>query len=80
MTNRVTRLLRSDAVDIVDLRTASPLLKYAALRDGKLLYERSPGLYLSAFSLAFRRYIDTKKLRDARRSAIRDYLAREADP
>jgi predicted nucleotidyltransferase len=72
----VTRLLHTNAVDVVDLRTASPLLRFAALRDGKPLYERSPGTFLSSYSLAFRMYVDTKKLRDAQLSAIRNYLAR----
>ena len=78
LTNDVTRLLRTDAVDVVDLRRASPLLAFAALRDGKALYERSDGIFLSSLSLAFRRFVDTKKLRDAGRSAIQAYLAGRA--
>lgn len=79
-TNRVSQLLRCDAIDIVDLRTASPLLKFSAMQDGKALYERSPGTFSSFYSLAFRRYVDTKKLRDAQRLAVRDYLAGQAPP
>jgi predicted nucleotidyltransferase len=75
LTNRVSQLLRSDAIDVVDLRTASPLLKFSAMRDGKVLYERSSGMFSSFYSLAFRRYIDTKKLRDAQRAAVRNYIA-----
>jgi len=77
LTNRITQLLRNDAVDVVDLRTASPLLRFAALRDGKLLYERSPGIFHSVYSLAFRRYVDTKKLREALTASIRNYLVRQ---
>jgi len=78
MTNRVSQLLRSDAIDVVDLRIASPLIKFSAMQDGKSLYERSPGTFSSFYSLAFRRYVDTKKLRDAQRLAVRDYLAGQA--
>jgi predicted nucleotidyltransferase len=77
LTNRITQLLKTDAADVVDLRAASPLLQMAALRDGVVLYERSPGTFLTAYSLAFRRYVDTRKLREAQAAAIRSYLARQ---
>lgn len=74
LTNEVTKLLRSDRVDVVDLRRASPLLKFCAVKKGKVLYERSDGLFNQFFSLAFRMYVDTKKLRDVRGEMIRDFL------
>lgn len=74
LTNRVIRLLRTDNVDVVDLGRASPLLRFSAAKNGKVLYERSPGLFSEFYSLAFRRYVDTKKLRDAGRVVIRDFL------
>jgi hypothetical protein len=74
LTNKVIQLLHKDRVDVVDLRRANPLLCYSAVRQGKLLYERCPGLFNSFFSLSFRRYIDTKKLRDARQTAIENFL------
>lgn len=74
LTNRVIRLLKTDNVDVVDLGRASPLLKFSAARYGKVLYEREPGLFSAFYSLAFRRYVDTKKLRDAGSVVIRDFL------
>jgi len=74
LTNKVIQLLHKDRVDVVDLRRANPLLCYSAVRQGKLLFERSPGLFNSFFSLSFRRYVDTKKLRDARQRAIDNFL------
>ena len=74
LTNKVTRLLHTDRVDVVDLRRANPLLCFSAARQGKLLFERSPGLFNRFYSLAFRRYVDTKKLRDARQRAINSFL------
>jgi predicted nucleotidyltransferase len=74
LTNKVTRLLHTDRVDVVDLRRANPLLCFSAARQGKLLYERCPGLFNRFYSLSFRRYVDTKKLRDARQRAIDTFL------
>jgi predicted nucleotidyltransferase len=74
LTNKVIRLLNTDNIDVVDLRHASPLLMISAVRQGMLLYERTPGLFNSFYSLAFRRYIDTKKMRDAQGKAIKHFL------
>ena len=74
LTNRVIKLLHMDSVDVVDLRHASPLLKYSVAKNGRLLYERGEGIFNGFYSLAFRRYLDTKKLRDAQRIGIAQYL------
>jgi len=74
ITNRVTALLRTDRVDLVDLRRASPLLAFSAARQSILLYEKSAGLFNQFYSLSFRRYIDTKKLRDAKKKTIQNFL------
>jgi predicted nucleotidyltransferase len=74
LTNRVITLLHTDNVDVVDLRRASPLLKMSSVKHGVVLYERSPGLFHEFSSLAIRRFIDTKKLRDARDRGIEQFL------
>lgn len=74
MTNKVIRLLHTDKVDVVDLRHSSPLLKYAIVEKGRLIYERSPGVFNMFYSLAFRMYVDTRKLRDARVMGIKYFL------
>lgn len=74
LTNEVVRLLRTDNVDVVDLSRASPLLKFAAVKTGRLLYEKTPGLFNAFCSLAFRMYADTKKLRDAQARTIKLFL------
>jgi predicted nucleotidyltransferase len=71
LTNDVIRLLHNDNVDVIDLRHVSPLLRFSAARNGRLLYERSQGEFNAFFSLAFRRYVDTKKLRDMQAAAIK---------
>ena len=74
LTNNVIRLLKTDNVDVVDLRRADPLLKFSAARQGKVLYEKTPGIFHEFYSLAFRMYGDTKKLRDAKALSIRIFL------
>ncbi|NWG04853.1 MAG: nucleotidyltransferase domain-containing protein [Syntrophaceae bacterium] len=74
LTNRVIQLLKTDKVDVVDLRRASPLLKFSAIRQGKLLFEQTLGLFNVFQSLTFRIYVDTKKLRDAQEKAIQNFL------
>lgn len=74
LVNQVIRLLRTDRVDVVDLRRASPLLQFAIAQNGRVVFERALGVYPEFCSLAFRRYVDTKKLRDARDEAIRRFL------
>jgi predicted nucleotidyltransferase len=74
LTNRVIRLLQTDNVDIVDLKRASPILIFSAAKYGRLLYERLPGVFNEFYSLAFRRYMDTEKLRNAQAMAIRHFL------
>ncbi len=74
LTNKVIKLLQTDRVDVIDLRRASPLLSFAGAKGGKLLFERSPGLFNSFCSLAFRRYIDKKKMRDAQGRAIEHFI------
>lgn len=74
LTNNVIRLMQTDAVDVIDLKRASPLLKFSAMKDGVLLYEREPGIFNTFYSLAFRIYVDTKKLRDAQTTAIHHFL------
>lgn len=75
LTMKVTRLLRTDHVDVVDLRRASPLLAMEVIRGGRIVYERAPGEYATFGSLAFRRYVDTAKLRVAQKQAIGNFLA-----
>jgi len=74
LTNRVIRHIHTDNVDVIDLKHASPLLRFFAAKNGRILYERSPGVFNEFYSLAFRMYVDTKKLRDAQAKRIRHFL------
>lgn len=74
LTNEVIRLTHRNDVDVVDLRRISPLVAMEVARHGRLLYERTPGLYVEFCSLAHRRYADTAKLREAQRQVITMFL------
>jgi predicted nucleotidyltransferase len=74
LTNRVIRLLHADNIDVVDLRRTSPLLKFSVVKNGRVLYEKLPGMFNEFYSLAFRMYVDTKKLRDAQEISINHFL------
>jgi predicted nucleotidyltransferase len=76
LTNRFTVALGRQDVDIVDLARADPVLLMLAARDGVPLYEREPSEFACFYSLAARRFADTKKFRDAEREWIRDAAAR----
>ncbi len=77
LTNTVIRLLQVDNVDVIDLKKASPLLKFSAVKKGKLLFEKTPGVFNEFYSLAFRMYVDTQKLRDSHAIFIKNYLKEE---
>ena len=68
--------LRTDRLDLVDLRRVGSLLAMEVARSGRLLYESRPGTFREFQSLASRRYCDTAKLRRAQRRAIHVFLAR----
>ncbi len=78
LTNKVTRLLHTDRVDVIDLRRASPLLSFSAARQGKPLYVRSAAQLHAFYSLSFRRYVDTQKLRDATLTAIQRLITEKS--
>jgi predicted nucleotidyltransferase len=74
LTNEVIKLLHTNNVDIVDLKRASPLLKFSIVKNCMILYERQQGIFNEFYSLVFRMYNDTKKLRDAQATAIMHFL------
>jgi predicted nucleotidyltransferase len=48
----------SDAIDLVDLEHSSYLLQRVVTEEGHLLFERTPGLFLSFCSRAIRQWAD----------------------
>lgn len=77
VTNRLTRRLGTQDIDLVDLRRADPLLLMFVAREGLPLYEAEPGEFARLVSLAARRYADTRKFRETERQEILDFLERQ---
>lgn len=64
-----------DKIDIVDLWSASPLLQQFVAKEGKLL--RGDPFFFTRFKvLAWKRYLDTAKLRRLRSEALQRYVQR----
>lgn len=77
LTNRLTRGLGIQAVDVTDLGRADPLLLMLAARDGVPLYEARAGAFARFASLAVRRFADTRKFREMEQREIDDFLERQ---
>lgn len=76
LTNDFIAALGRQDVDLVDLRTADPVLLAAVARDGVPLFEADPATFTRFTSLAARRFADTRKFREAARETIRDFIPR----
>ena len=77
LTNRLTVLLGRQDVDVVDLRTADPVLLMQVAGEGNALFESTPARFNAFYSLAARRFADTKKFRDAERDWIEKVVSRK---
>lgn len=77
VTNAFIRELGVQGIDVVDLHRADPLFLHLAARDGRPLFEATPGEHARFCSLAASRYADTRKFRDMERRELEEWLARE---
>ena len=68
--------ISSDRIDLVKLNRCSPLLGYIIAREGKVLYESEPGLFIRFQLKAWKIYADTAKLRRYQAEYIRQGLER----
>jgi len=76
LTNRLSTLLGRPDVDLVDLRRADPVLLRAVADHGIPMYEAEPGAFARFHSLALRRFLDTRKLRNMEHREIHERLER----
>ncbi len=72
LTTRVIELLAADNVDVVELRKASPLLRFSIARNPIVLHESRPSMFSEFYSLSFRMFMDTEKIRSLRHRAIKE--------
>jgi predicted nucleotidyltransferase len=70
-TGEIIGWLRTDDVDVLDLRRAEVVARYEALAKGELLYERTYGTFDELQVTAVLRYADTRWLRDLQLEAMR---------
>lgn len=63
-------IVRSEKVDLVNLKKASPLLFYAIFQNCQVLYADDPLLFYYLRSYAFKKYIETKPLYQERAKRI----------
>jgi len=64
LTAELMRALRSDAIDVVILNLASPLLCHRVLRDGKLIYSVDETTRVRFTTDTYRLYLDHRYLYD----------------
>jgi uncharacterized protein len=80
LVNYFTVLLGRNDVDVVDLRRADPVLLMQVAREGVPLFEQDVAEFNAFYSLAVRRFADTRKFREAEEGAIRDFISRRVLP
>lgn len=68
--------LGNDRIDLVDLRTASGLLRHAVASQGQLVYEGRPGAFQEFQIEAARFWCDVRPIMEASYAAVLDGLAR----
>lgn len=67
---KLTRALRKEA-DVVVLNTAAPFLRYVALREGALVFERSPSARIDFELKALNEYFDYQPILEQYQARLR---------
>ena len=62
----LARVFKNENIDLVNITFAPPLLRYAIFKDGLPLFEQNPLTFASFSAYAFKQYIETKQLYNAR--------------
>ncbi len=72
---------RKSEIDLVDLRSAEPILRYEIAKDGKLLYEREEGLFERYRLFYIKRFYELTPLIEEElnriKNSIKEVLARD---
>ena len=76
MTDLILLHKKSD-LHLVNLQTASGLLKQAVAQDGMVLYEEKKGYFKSLCPYLYKCYYETKKFRQAQNAVFQKELAEE---
>jgi predicted nucleotidyltransferase len=70
-------LHRKSKLDLVNLQTASGLLKEAIANDGKVLYEEEDGYFQLLCPYLYKSYYETRKFRQVKQAIFERKLAEE---
>ncbi len=70
-------LHRKSEMDLVNLKTASGLLKYEIANDGIILYEKEIGYFANLQPYLYKSYYETKKFRQIKNDIFQKKLAEE---
>jgi len=70
-------LHRKSQLDLINLQTASGLLKEAVANDGRVLYEEAEGCFLSLCPYLYKCYYETRKFRQVQRAIFEKKLVEE---
>ena len=70
-------LHRKSNIDLVNLQTASGLLKEAVANDGKVLYEKETGYFHGLCPYLYKCYYETRKFRQVKHALFEKRLAEE---
>ena len=70
-------LHKKSRLDLVNLQTASGLLKEAIANDGRILYEQEEGYFQSLCPYLYKCYYETRKFRQVQRAIFERKLAED---
>ncbi|ABI67569.1 type VII toxin-antitoxin system MntA family adenylyltransferase antitoxin [Syntrophomonas wolfei] len=70
-------LHRKSNIDLVNLQTASGLLKEAVANDGRVLYEKEEGYFQQLCPYLYKCYYETRKFRQIKHALFEKKLAEE---
>ncbi|MFB6181689.1 MAG: nucleotidyltransferase domain-containing protein [Candidatus Magasanikbacteria bacterium] len=72
LNSELTGVFGNDRVDLVNLHTASPLLFYKIMQEGKVIYTDNPLRYHELSTYAFKKYVETKPLRERKYKKLKE--------
>lgn len=70
----IAPIFKSENIDLVNLKKASPLLLYAITRNCQVLFEKNPLNFASLRAYAFKKYIETKPLYEQKFKRSREII------
>jgi len=68
------KIIGTDSVQVINMRSAPPLLLREIMRDGAVLYQENSTVYETMKSYAYKMFIETKWLRDLRHRRLAELL------